>query len=174
MIPARATRCHLEGMDGLTQTVVALTALVTALSGLVPAFVYLRRRYSAAARRIDNVWRGRWIRGTQEGICKGLLVPVPGPEPDYDTDPDAGVFIPVTVTPEVAEAFAPIGPELRAMRGRYAEEGVLRFAELVEVRFAPWIAENVCARFRVFDYACIVMAVTVAAGIPPAAARPAP
>jgi hypothetical protein len=162
--PAKDER--ISKMDGLTQAVIALTALVTALGGLVPVVVVIWKKLSRQERRLDLFWRARLLRGTAEALARNLVVEQVGP--DESIDPDAGGFMTVAVTPAVFTAYEPIAPQLVAMRAKYEDATQTEFAEAIEERFGPWLARFVCAVLGVSEYACIVMAVSIADGVRPA------
>jgi hypothetical protein len=152
-------------MDGLTEAVIALTALVTALGGLVPVVMVIWKRLSRQERRLDLFWRARLLRGTAEALAKNLVVEQVAPD---SIDPDEGGFMTVAVTPAVYAAYEPIAPQLVAMRAKYKDACQTEFAEAIEERFGPWLARFVCAVLGVSEYACIVMAVSIADGVKPA------
>lgn len=154
----------------LTQAIVALTAFVTALSGLVPVVISIWKRLSAQERRLNDFWESHLLRGTSEGLTRGLLVEQVGPEDAVDSM--EGGFMTVAVTPLVAEAFAPIADKLVAMRQKYKDACRSEFAELIERRFGAWLARFICTALGVNQFACIVMAISIADGVKPAEPPP--
>lgn len=152
-------------MDWVTNLVVGMTALATAIGGLVPVVIMIGKRLSRQERRLDDFWRGHLLRGTSEGRNRGLLVEQVGPEDTVELEEG---FTTIAVTPVVAEAFAPIADQLVTMRKKYEDATYTELAELVERRFGPWLARFICTSLGVNQFACIVMAISIANGVKPA------
>lgn len=155
-------------MTDLERGVAALTTIVVGLSGLVPVVIRIWRVVSAQERRIDLFWRARLLRGTAEGLQKRLLSEQVGPDTD---DPERG-FMTVAVTPAVYRRYEPIAAALVRSRQKNADVSPTRLAELIEERFGPWIAGHICMPLGVSEYACVVMALSIANGIAPAEPPP--
>lgn len=150
-------------MTDIQAAIATLTALVVALTGLVPAVITIWRRLSAQDRRIDLFWRARLLRGTAEALQKRLASEQVGPE---SIDPESGGFV-IAITPAAARHYEPIAERLAATHAKYKDESPTRLAELIEERFGPWIAANICVPLGVSEYACIVMALSIASGVKP-------
>jgi hypothetical protein len=164
----------------LNSFVGAVTAVVTAVAGAIGVLVPVvmkawkeiaaqRKEIAAQKRRLDLFWRSRLLRGTSEGISKGLLVEQVGPE---SVAPEEGGFMTVALTPEAYAAYEPIRDKLVEMRKKHPDSTGTEFAEDIEERFGPWLARYVCAVLGVSEYACIVMAQSVADGGGPAELPP--
>lgn len=151
-------------MNDVTQIVAAIGVITTALTALVPAVIALWRKFSAQQKRLDNFWRARWMRGTAEALSKNFVVEIYG----NDTiNPDVGGFFAVAVTLDVAVYFQPKAVELRALRAEHNTANIMEFAELLEIKFGPWLARFICVPLKVSEYACLVMAASIADNIPP-------
>lgn len=151
-------------MDAINAHLVILTGLVTALTGLVPVVINLWKKISKQERRFTQFWRSRILRGTAEGLSKRLLTEHIGSEDTEDADPD---LLSVAVVPLVYEAYKPIIERLVATRKKYEDAEPTELAEIIEERFGPWLVANICLKLRVTEYACIVMAMSLANEIKP-------
>lgn len=153
----------------VTAVVATLTALVTALAGLVPSVIWIWKRLSAQERRLERFWRARLLRGTAEALTARYVVEQIGPE---SIDPDQGGFMPVALSQEAYSAYEPIADKLKEMYKKYQNATDTEFAEAIEDRFGAWLARFVCAVLGISNYACLVMAMAVARGTPVAVIPP--
>jgi hypothetical protein len=153
-------------MNDLTETVIALTALVSALGGLVPVVVALWRKVSRQQRQWEEFRTSRWLRGTAEALRERLAVEQIGC--DDEIDPDVGGFLTIAVTPATFKAYERIVGDLVDLRKRYTDLSAVELGDVIERRFGPWLARYVCVPLGVSNFACVVMAVSIADGIKPA------
>ncbi len=150
-------------MNDLERGMAALTTLVIGLSGLVPVVISIWKRISAQEHRIDQFWRSRLLRGTAEGLRLRIISEQVGP----DTDDPERDFMTVAVSPAAFRRYAPVARALAQVRQKNPGASPTRLAELIEERFGPWIASHICVPLGVSDYACIVMALSIANEIEP-------
>lgn len=150
-------------MDHVNAMLITLTGLVAALTSLVPIVIRLWSKVSAHDRKFDRFWRARLLRGTVEGLAKQYLSEQINSE---GADSSTGLFN-VAVTPEVYESYAGIVDQLLATKKNAPEADDLELTELIEDRFGPWITANICPVLHVAEFACLVMALSIAKGIKP-------
>lgn len=152
-------------MSDLQSAVAALTALVVALTGLVPAVMLLWKKVSRQGRLLEDFWEGHLLRGKVEALQRGLAVEW------FDTSNGSpeqeGDFMPLAVRQLAHALYDPIRVQLMALRGRFPVASETEMAQMIERRFGGWLARNVCMKLGVNQFACVVMAISVADDIPP-------
>lgn len=150
-------------MDGVNGFLGGLTALLVALTGLLPVLRKLWLRDNATddrleevrseqARRLDLLWEAHMLRGTVEVKTKRLATEV-------WTGDDAKKLL---LRPDITAAYEPIAPALRALRRGMPDATPGQLGEAIEARFGHWLAHHICEVIGVNEYACLVMALTVA------------
>lgn len=149
-------------MTDIEKSVAALTGLMAALSTLIPVVIKLWKKVSRQEQRITLFWRSRIMRGTVEALYKGLVS-----QQIADDVVDYEDMVPLAVTPFVYQTFSPIQERLKEVRKRNPDAEHIELAEIIEERFGPWMVQNICISLGVTEYACIVMALSIADGIPP-------
>lgn len=150
-------------MQDVQSTVAALTALVVALTALVPVVIKLWQKVSRQGRDLDDFYNGHLLRGKVEALTNNLAVEWFDTSPD-SPEPEDG-FMPLAVKQRVAALYEPIKPQLRTIRMRNPDASESEMAKLIERRFGGWLARNICAKLNVMQWSCVVMAISIADGI---------
>ena len=75
--------------------------------------------------------------------------------------------MPLAVRQRAGSYYEPIKAQLQAIRKRNPDASETEMAKLIERRFGGWLARNVCIKLGVMQWACIVMAISIADGIHP-------
>src|SRR3954469_3673175 len=131
-----------------------LTALLIALTGLLPVLRKLWLRDNATddrledvrqeqSHRLDLLWEAHMLRGTVEVKTKRLATEVWRGE-------DARQLL---LRPDVAAAYEPIAPALRLLRKSFPDANRGQMGEAIETRFGHWLASHICEVIGVNEYA---------------------
>lgn len=135
------------------QTVLVLGALTT----LLIIVNRLKSRQESRDDHTDNrldLWADFQLRrGRVEALQKGLMSAIP-----------EGPAVPLTLRPDVRNAYDPVAPYLRRRYRKASEKSLSRvqFAEVIEHEFGPWMARHICAPLGISDGACLDIAIEVA------------
>ncbi len=143
----------------------AVTALCVALTALVPVVIKLWQKVSRQGQDLEDFYNGHLLRGKVEALTLNLAVEFFDTSPD-SPEPEDG-FMPLAVRQRVVSHYEPIREQLRAIRKRNPDASEVEMAKLIERRFGGWIARNVCAKLSIMQWACVVMAISIADGIDP-------
>jgi hypothetical protein len=146
----------------MDDTVKALTALVAGVAAVLTVLVKLWRDLKSS---IDTFWTAHLLRGKAEALRNDLVLETFGDSstPDFDLE---GGFMPLAVRARAAKLYEKVVPVLRGMRAANPRATEQVMAELIEKRLGGWIARHVCTKLGVNQFACVVMAISLADGVP--------
>ncbi|HVK09526.1 MAG TPA: hypothetical protein VM597_12185 [Gemmataceae bacterium] len=145
----------------MDDTIKAVTAFIATLSGVVVVLVKLWRDMKS---RLDTFWSAHLLRGKAEALREDLVVETHGGG-NFSPDDLEGAFMPLAVRQRAAKLYEKAIPALQKLRAANPEATEVQMAELIERQFGGWIARNVCTQLGINQFACIVMAISLANGV---------
>ena len=134
-------------MEYINGFIGALSALIVALTALIPVLRSLWRRDDRTDKRVDLMWEEHMRRGQ---VALDYPKPKLGPEAVMD------------LRERLRRAYIPLAPALKKMRKDMPNLTPGQFGEAVTARYGNWIGQHICAVIGVSDYECIVMAKEIA------------
>lgn len=146
----------------MDDTIKAITAFIAALGGFVVVLVKLWRDMKS---RLDTFWSAHLLRGKAEALREDLVVETHGGD-TFSPDDLEGGFMPLAVRQRAAKLYEKVTPSLQKLRAANPDATEGQMAELIERQFGGWIARNVCTKLGINQFACIVMAISLANGTP--------